>query len=212
MNLIKEFYFTTPIYFIKKEEWVNNLIKKTDKYVEEAIKNNRQYFINNKDFGITHHSSPLFYDIEFKEFINFICENAYNILNSQGFNMELYSILISELWVQEFSKEGGGHHNSHIHSNSHISGFYFLKCSDKTSFPIFHDPRLSKKMIQLIEKDKNTLTECSEEINIKVTPGLFVFFNSYLEHQFTVDNGIESFRFIHFNLQAIPKQLKNDNR
>ena len=50
--------------------------------------------------------------------------------------------MFSELWVPEFSKKGGGHHSAHIHWNQHVSGFYFLKCSDKTSYPIFHNQRL----------------------------------------------------------------------
>ena len=120
-------------------------------------------------------------------------------------------MVISELWAQEFSKEGGGNHNSHIHSNSHISGFYFLKCSDKTSYPVFHDTRLNKKMIQLKEKDETKITSSSEKFYIKPTPGLFIFFNSYLEHEFVVDHGIEPFRFIHFNIQALPKHLINNN-
>ena len=32
-----------------------------------------------------------------------------------------------------------------------------------------------------------------------------IFIPAYLEHQFSVDPGVEDFRFIHFNLQAIRK-------
>ena len=39
----------------------------------------------------------------------------------------------TESWVQEFSKKGGGHHNSHIHGDNHVSAFYYLKCSENTS-------------------------------------------------------------------------------
>jgi hypothetical protein len=38
-----------------------------------------------------------------------------------------------------------------------------------------------------------------------------IFFNSYLGHEFVVDHGIEPFRFIHFNIQAVPKQLINND-
>ena len=118
---------------------------------------------------------------------------------------------MNELWVQEFSKEGGGNHNTHVHSNSHVSGFYFLKCSNKTSYPVFHDPRPGKLMNQLPEKNSKEITEASEKIPLKITPGLFVFFNSYIGHEFIVDHGIEPFRFIHFNIQAVPKGLVNNN-
>jgi hypothetical protein len=211
MNFIQNNYFSTPIYFFEKKEWLNDLILLTNLYIEKAIDKNKLYFINNKNFGLVHHSEFLTNDVSFKEFIMFICKSALDILEQQGYDSSLYSMLVSELWVQEFSKEGGGHHNSHIHSNSHISGFYFLKCSEKTSYPIFHDSRLNKKMIQLKEKNELKITEASERINFKPIPGQFIFFNSYLEHEFAVDPGIEPFRFIHFNIQAVPKQLINND-
>jgi uncharacterized protein (TIGR02466 family) len=207
----KEYYFPTPIWYIEKKEWLDNLISHTDKYIDNIKNKNIELSTNNKDFGITHHSDNLQLDENFKELSKFICETSVNILNEQGYNMEIYNLIIDSLWVQEFSKKGGGYHDSHIHSNCHISGFYFLKCSDKTSYPIFYDSRLNKKMIQLKEKDSSKITESSEIINIKPTPGLFVFFNSYLDHGFTLDHGIEPFRFIHFNIQALPKQLINNN-
>ena len=205
MNLIKENYFKTPVYYLNDTSWIENLNINCDKHILDALKNNKDCFKS------VYHSSSLAEDDNFKEFIKFICNISYKILDEQGYNMNLYSLIISDLWVQEFSKKGGGNHNSHIHSNSHISGFYFLKCSSKTSFPIFHDSRLNKKMIQLKEKDEKLNTDSSEKINVTSAPGLFVFFNSYLEHEFIVDNGIEPFRFIHFNLQAIQKELVNNN-
>jgi hypothetical protein len=66
-------------------------------------------------------------------------------------------------------------------------------------------------MIQLPEKDNTLITDASEKIPFRPKPGTFIFFNSYLGHEFVVDHGIEPFRFIHFNIQAVPKQLINNN-
>jgi len=195
--------FASAIYSIEKKEWLDHLNNSCEKYI------NQDYITNN--FGVSYHSTNLTNDDNFKEFIIFICKTGIDILNMQGYNTDIYSLIVSETWVQEFSKKGGGHHNSHIHSNSHISGFYFLKCSEKTSFPVFHDPRYVKKALQLTEKNMNDVTLASEKVAMKVQPGEFVFFNSYMEHEFTVDNGEEPFRFIHFNLQAVPKQLINND-
>ena len=63
--------------------------------------------------------------------------------------MQQYTTMFSEMWVQEFAKKGGGHHSAHIHWNQHVSGFYFLKCSDKTSFPIFHEPKTGARCTKL---------------------------------------------------------------
>jgi len=63
----------------------------------------------------------------------------------------------------------------------------------------------------LPEKDQSKVTLASSSINFKPQPGDFIFFNSYLQHEFVVDHGIEPFRFIHFNIQAFPKQLINND-
>jgi hypothetical protein len=52
-----------------------------------------------------------------------------------------------------------------------------------------------------VEEDTSWL----KDLNFKPKPGTFIFFNSYLGHEFVVDHGIEPFRFTHFNIQALPK-------
>jgi uncharacterized protein (TIGR02466 family) len=210
MSLIENHFFNTPIYFCLKKEWVEKLNNASDIYIFKAREENKKKLINNKDFCTVHHSSSLIFDVNFKEFLHFINTTSFDILNNQGFNMKNYSLATTELWVQEFSSLGGGYHSPHIHWNGHISGFYFLKCSDKTSYPIFHDPRSGRMMNLLEEKDKNKFTLASSSVNCKPEPGTFIFFNSYLQHEFVVDYGIEPFRFIHFNIQAFPKQLINN--
>ena len=207
--MIENHLFTTPIYFNEKKEWVENLNKITDSYIIQAKK--ESLLKSNKDFIKVYHSYPLVEDNNFKEFLKYINSNSFDILNNQGFDLTNYSLATTELWVQEFASLGGGHHSPHIHWNGHISGFYFLKCSDKTSYPIFHDPRSGRMMNLLPEKDNSKVTLASSSINFKPQPGDFIFFNSYLQHEFVVDHGIEPFRFIHFNIQAFPKQLINND-
>ena len=208
---MKSSFFSSCVYVEEDISWLESLNKFSDPHINEATENNKKLFINNKDFALVHHSSDLTNDINFLKFIEFISKRSYSILDEQGYDLKDYSLVLRELWVQEFSKEGGGHHSIHTHWNGHMSGFYFLKCSDKTSFPIFHDPRPGKMMIQLPEKDINKITDASEKIPFRLKPGTFVFFNSYLGHEFVVDHGIEPFRFIHFNIQAVPTQLINNN-
>jgi hypothetical protein len=208
---MKSSFFKTNIYAEEDSSWLNSLNLLSDPYIEEAREKNKINFINNKDFGLVHHSIQLQNDINFSKFIHFICKRAYSILDEQGYDLKNYSLAVRELWVQEFSKDGGGYHSIHTHWNGHISGFYFLKCSDKTSRPIFYDPRPGKLMIQLPEKNIVETSDASEKVNFKAIPGVFVFFNSYIGHEFAVDPGIEPFRFIHFNIQALPKQLINND-
>lgn len=209
MNLVENNFFTSPIYFNEKKEWVEKLNKISDYYIQQAKEKSLSKCC--KDFGKVYHSDSLIKDNNFKEFLNFINSNAFDILNNQGFDLTDYLLATTELWVQEFASLGGGNHSPHIHWNGHISGFYFLKCSDKTSYPIFHDPRCGRMMNLLPEKDASKITLASSLINFKLQPGTFVFFNSFLQHEFPLDYGIEPFRFIHFNVQAFPKQLRDDS-
>lgn len=204
-------FFSSDLYVEEDTSWLDSLNKLSDNYIKKSIENNKIFFIENKDYGLSHHSNSLTNDPHFYKFSEFILKRSFSFLENQGYCLKNYSLIMNDLWVQEFSKEGGGNHNTHVHSNSHVSGFYFLKCSDKTSFPIFHDPRPGKLMNQLPEKNKNEITDASDKIPFNPKPGTFVFFNSYLGHEFVVDHGIEPFRFIHFNIQAVPKQLINND-
>jgi uncharacterized protein (TIGR02466 family) len=205
MSLIENHIFTTSIYFGEKKEWVEKLNNLSNSYLLKVKEQNK--ILNKKDFGTIHHSDSLIEDINFEEFMKYINSHAFDILNNQGFDLTNYLLATTELWVQEFPSLGGGNHSPHVHWNGHISGFYFLKCSNKTSYPVFHDPRQGRMMNLLPEKDLSQITLASSLINFKPEPGTFIFFNSYLQHEFLVDHGIEPFRFIHFNIQAFPKQL-----
>ena len=164
-------------------------------------------FGNKGDMGHVFHSTSLIGDPKFLELQNYIGATAHNLLVEMGFDLTNYQVFITELWVQEFSQKGAGYHTLHTHWNGHISGFYFLKASERTSMPLFEDPRPGNLMNLLPEKDKTNITYASTQINYKVQPGRMIFFPSYMPHQYITDMGYEPFRFIHWNCQAIPKSV-----
>ena len=49
-----------------------------------------------------------------------------------------------------------------------------------------------------------------EQFHLKPKPGTLIIFPGYLEHEFSIDHGIDPFRFIHWNIQAVPKGINND--
>ena len=55
----------------------------------------------------------------------------------------------------------------------------------------------------------NSIHHAYNRIDFKVLPGTFVFFNSYLTHQYILDEGIEPFRFVHFNVQCFKSYEEN---
>jgi hypothetical protein len=209
--MFTEEYFKTPFWFEDKSEFVKSLTKATDSYIKESRKLNKDDIKKNNDFGTSYHSKSLTLDTKFKDFHDYVGQKAWEFLDWQGFDMQQYIPFFSESWVQEFAKNGGGHHSAHIHWNQHVGGFYFLKASELTSYPIFHDPRTGARCTKLKLKDSNIINHGTELVHFKVKPGVLLFFPGYMEHEFVVDHGKEPFRFIHFNIQAIPKEMAKVN-
>jgi hypothetical protein len=192
-------YFNTTIWSEQKPEFVKSLNKASNKYIQEARKREKEHIKKWGDFGRSYHSTPLTVDNDFLDFRNYIGQKSWEYLDHQGYDMSQYTTMFSELWVQEFAKKGGGHHSAHVHWNQHVSGFYFLKCSDKTR---------STKL--KLKPDLKGVWGGTELIHFKPTPGTLIIFPGFLEHEYAVDFGIEPFRFIHWNIQAVPKQMAKD--
>jgi hypothetical protein len=206
-----EEYFKTQFWFEEKLDFLKSLTKITDKYIKEAKELRKKDIKKFNDFGMTYISTTLIKDNKFKDFHNYVNQKSWEFLDQQGFDMQQYSIFFSESKVQEFSKNGGGHYSARINCNQHVCGFYFLKASENTSLPIFHDPRTGANCTKLKLKNNNGLTNGTELISFKAKPGILIFFPGYMKHEFAVDSGKEPFRFIYFNIQAIPKEMAKVN-
>jgi uncharacterized protein (TIGR02466 family) len=204
-------YFKTPIWSEQKPEFVRSLTKASDKYIKAARTRDKKIIKVTKDFGYSHHSTPLTNDNDFLDLRNYIGQKSWEFLDYHGYDMKEYLTFFSEMWVQEFSKKGGGHHSAHIHGNQHVSGFYFLKCSDKTSYPIFHEPRTGARCTKLkMKPNLKDILNGNDLVHFRPQPGTLLIFPGYLEHEFSVDHGKEPFRFIHWNITAIPKEVAKD--
>ena len=206
-----EEYFKTPFWFEEKLDFLKSLIKATDSYIKEDRKIKKKDIKKFNNFGTSYHSMPLITDTKFKDFHNYVGQKALEFLDWQGFDMQQYTTFISESRVQEFEKNGGDHLSAHIHHNQHVSGFYFLKASENTSLPIFHEPRTGARCTKLKLKEPNKITHGTEIVHFKVKPGVLLFFPGYMEHEFIVDYNKEPFRFINFNIQAVPKEMAKVN-
>ena len=205
--------FDTFVYLAEIPKYLDNkdfmaaCNEHTDKAIAEAKETieDRHKKLNAqiKDHGMSYHSGPeLYKDERFAELVLLVKNTSKNILEDQGFELTNYALSYTEMWIQKFAYEGGGHQDTHVHWDNHISGFYFVECSDKTSKPIFHDPRSGRMMLNLPIKNHSKLCPAMERQIFSVKPGTLLLFNSWLPHQFSVDNGVDPFRFIHFNLQA----------
>ena len=216
-NLTTSLYFQSPVYAIEIPEWVKHLDKVSDRYIKQAklrlepsIKEREKNFKKKiGDISLSYHSESMIGDLDIKEFQEYVGATSRNILDHFGYDLTNYELMWNECWVQQFAKKGGGHHEGHIHYDNHVSGFYFLRCSERTAVPYFKDPRLAKIMSDIPQKNPNSVSMSSPIIQYKPKPGTLILFPSYLEHGFTVDPGVDDFRFIHVNLQAVRKLITN---
>jgi len=192
-----EHIFSNPIIIDHRPEF----LPEADKASTPIINNiKKQYKKDKRPIPNSYHSNNMWNVPGYKNLTNYVLQKSFDIMTSWGYKTKGMIPMLSELWVQEFPKEGG-FHDEHIHSNNHVSGFYFLRCSPKTSHPVFHDPRFTKRMTDLREEDKNKITQASQRIHFNVKPGDFLFFPSYMPHSYVHHKGEEIFRFVHFNMQ-----------
>jgi len=201
--------------YLEDKNFINACDEHTDKAIADAeptiAAREKKLETSIGDHGMSYHSqAELYKDERLADFELLIRNTSRNILQEQGFELTNYFLDYTEMWIQKFATQGGGHQDTHVHWDNHISGFYFVECSDKTSKPIFHDPRQGRMMLNLPIKDHSKLCPAMERQIFTVKPGTLLLFNSWLPHQFSVDNGIDPFRFIHFNLQA--KKLPIDTK
>ncbi len=216
-NFNSSIYFGTPVWTNDVPEFLTPMNKLCDKYIKQAKKNllptikerNKNFKRKLGDFGLSNHSTSINQDPEAKAFTEYCGNRSYEFLDWCGFDLRNHSLHYSEMWVQEFSRKGGGHHDTHVHGNQHVSGFYFLKASEKTSLPVLYDPRPGALMTKLPQKDGAKITYANEAVHYKVKPGMMVIIPGYMPHQYPVDMGVEPFRFIHWNIQCVPKAISN---
>jgi len=192
--------FPCPIYISQNPEYVKDLTKASDPIIKKTIAYWKKTNPKAKTPPNSYHSENLWQYEAFKPLANIILQQSVNIMSWQGYNIQGKKPMLTEMWVQEFPKEGG-FHDIHIHGNNQVSGFYFLKCSEKTSHPVFHDPRPGKQMTDMLPVDRTKVSMANQSIHYKVKPGTFMFFNSFMPHSYVHQKDKDTFRFIHFNVQ-----------
>ena len=174
-------------------------------YLDIAKKVSKKYIAKRKKEIELNPNYPVYmteainYDPEMLDFSNFVAQIAWDILDSQGYAMNFFTTYFSEMWTQEHHQHSAM--EKHIHGNgSVISGFYFLDVPKNSSRIIFHEPKDSKTITNLPERNMLDVTHASSMINFVPKEGQLMFTNSWLPHSFTKNQSKKPLRFIHFNV------------
>lgn len=195
--------FTCPLFIMEKPEYLTITRKISKKFI---AKRKKQAELN-PNYPV-YMTESINYDSEMLDFANFVANVSWDILNNQGYAMNLFSTFFTEMWTQE-------HHQystmeKHIHGNGAVlSGFYFLDVPKNSSRIIFHEPKDAKVITNLPEKDMSEGTHASCMINFEPKEGQLMFTNSWLPHSFTKNESKKPIRFIHFNVAVALKPEQN---
>lgn len=188
------YHFPCPIYAIERPDFLDVV----NQVSEEALEAQRKTQGLNEIYPVIM-SSNYFVDSRLAEFTQFVGSTAWNILNEQGYAMQNFLTVFTEMWTQEHHKHSAM--DQHVHGfGSQIVGFYFLETPENCSRLVFHDPRSAKVQIDLPEQDTNIATPASKMINFAPKPGTMIFANSWLAHSFTRHAADKPIKFVHFNL------------
>lgn len=179
-------YFPSMVYRDERPEWVDFLLKKTKKYFDEQ----------NQEFHLTQ-TQDMSNDFELDFFRNYILSSTYDILESQGYNVNRYDFFVSGMWGQEIKNYGGT--DVHLHKNSQLCGWIFLETPIGGSYPIYHDTRLNKDMVELDWNQSEDILFATSKIHFNnVIPGTILLSNSWMKHQLSPNLINKSTKVIHF--------------
>lgn len=187
-------YFPCPIYAVDRPDFLPSV----NEVSEEALNEARKIQQVNDVYPLLM-SGSFFEDARIAFFSQFVADTAWNILQDQGYAMQGFHTVFTEMWTQEHHKISGM--EQHVHGfGSQIVGFYFLEAPEGSSRLIFHDPRPGKVLLNLPEQNTSAVTVASQMINFEPKPGLMIFSNAWLPHSFTRHTADKPIKFVHFNL------------
>lgn len=186
--------FTCPVFMMEKPEY----LYVTRKVSKTFIAKRKKEVELNPNYPV-YMTEAINYDPEMADFSHFVAQVGWDILNAQGYAMDLFSTYFTEMWCQEHYQHSTM--EKHIHGNgSVLSGFYFIDVPKDSSKVIFHDPRDAKVITNLPEKNMADGTHASCMINFTPKEGQLMFTNSWLPHSFTKNESKKPIKFIHFNI------------
>lgn len=188
-------YFATPVYVVDKPEFIDAVRTVSTRY-EEASRERKKSadYVNLMTASYSH-------EPELEDFSRYVSQTAWNILASQGYNMDDMVTYFTEMWTQEHNQLSSM--ETHVHgAGCQISAFYFIDAPSHACKLVVHDPRPGKVIINLPEKDASKITLGSHQIVFTPRAGTMIFINAWVPHSFTKNMSTESMRFVHMNLSV----------
>ena len=137
------------------------------------------------------------HDPAFRRVADYLLPSGVEMLRDQGYAVERYDFYLAGLWVQETGAGSGT--NVHVHKNSQVCGWMFVDAPQGGAYPVYHDTRMNKAMIELDFVPSDEVTNATNSIHFNnVQPGTVFFANSWMQHQLAGGNAELPTRCLHF--------------
>lgn len=180
-------YFPAIVYRDERPDLVEKVLPTAVQYLDQ---------VRQPDFFMAQ-SQHLANDRIFREVADYLLVSSVNILRDQGYAVDKYDFYLQGLWAQEIGNGAGTH--THVHKNSQICGWFFLETPEGGAYPIYHDTRKNKEMIELDFVQGAEVTSATNMIHFNnVQPGSVLFGNSWMTHQLAGGVVAAPTRCIHF--------------
>lgn len=179
-------YFPSLIYRDERPDWVGYTLQVVEKYYAAVA-----------SVGVVDQTDHMANDPNLKFLVDYLVLASDTILREQGYDVDKYELYVSGLWGQDVKCNGST--NVHVHKNSQICGWFFLETPEKGAYPVYHEPRINKQMVELDYVQGPELVNASSHVHFNnVKPGTILMSNSWMQHQLTQNNSQEQTKSVHF--------------
>lgn len=136
-------------------------------------------------------------DPAFQRVCDYLLLTSVGLLREQGYAVDQYDFYLKSVWAQEVGAGSGT--NVHVHTNSQISGWFFVDVVESGAYPVYYDTRFNKAMIELDFVQGHEVTNATNTIHFSnMQPGTVMFSNSWMQHQLVGGASDKPTRCLHF--------------
>jgi uncharacterized protein (TIGR02466 family) len=195
-----DYHFASPVFRYSKPEFLNSVRPVFREYINRVSHEKNP---NDPYPGIM--TELISKDERIEDFLKYVSDISWDVLNKQGYNMDMFYTDASDMWGQFHPQFSSMEKHSHGYG-SLLSGFYFLETPDNSSTMYIHDPRAVKVHSDLPMRDSNALTLAHTSVFYNPKPGDLIFTNSWLEHSFSRNASLQPYNFIHIHVRVVSRQ------
>jgi uncharacterized protein (TIGR02466 family) len=193
MDQLQETYlFPSIVYSVEKPDLLWQVENVVSKYLREKSTKLDRFVTMSADFS----AEP-----DIAEFAQYVSQTAWNILDSQGYDMTRLVTYFQEMWAQQHWRYSGMDQHAHG-SGSQITAIYFTSVPADSSAMVIYDPRPAKVITALPMKDGDGIAR--QQLTFRPKVGMLILTPSWLPHSFTRSMSEEPMVFVHMNLSVGP--------